>query len=124
MDDVVQVLTKDNVPFQRMTSTLDPLQVDPRLMTAILNVPPHEPFILPGGGGLVVNQIREERPEPLTGEPAVTAAMAIVTQQRRSEAIVRQLKAVVTAGASSVRYNKAYKPAAPPPAAAAARPKT
>jgi EpsD family peptidyl-prolyl cis-trans isomerase len=114
MDDIAALLTREHVDYRRGTDTVDALTVGPDIVSSIVKLPAGEVFVIPGGGGgVLINQIKTTTVIPFTGEPAMTYALALLKQQHTREAVARQLNAIVSKEASSVRYNPAYQPPAP-----------
>jgi EpsD family peptidyl-prolyl cis-trans isomerase len=119
LEDVEKVLTQNKVASQRLTSKIDALQLDPRLLSSILALPDHEVFIIPNGDAVIANQIKSVTVEPFTGDAAVTFATKALTAQRKSDAVTKQFQSLIKADSQNVAYNKAYQPA---PAAAPINP--
>jgi len=122
MPDVLALLTARGAKFIRQPSVIDARVADPRLVEAILKLPPREVFTFQGNGVFLINQITATRIEPFTGEPAVAYATALIKRQRTEEALGRKLSDLVTKGKAAVRFNPQYQPAkaAPTPARAPA----
>ena len=88
-------------------------------------LPPGEPFILPAGKVLLINDIRDTKLAPFTGEAATNYAMGIVRNQKLQEAVAKGVDNLVKVNASKIKYNASFKPARPlgaPPPAPAAKP--
>ena len=118
IDEIAAMLTRDQIRFQRGTSGLDALGADPRMIEAILKLPPNEVFVVPSGNMLLINQVKETRTSPFTGEPAIGYAESILRRQHSQEAVSRQLGPIVKKAVATGRYNKAYQPTPAAPAAA------
>lgn len=116
-------LNQEKVPHQRATGNLDAVGADPRMVEAILKLPPGELFVIPSGNMLLVNQIKDTKVVPLAGAQASEIAQKMLAKQRVQEAINRQFNGIITKAAPTVRFNKDYapplpaKPATAPPAA-------
>jgi peptidyl-prolyl cis-trans isomerase C len=119
LDDVERVLTEQKVAFQKGTTKVDALTLDPHLLSSILALPEHEVFIIPNGNAVIANQIKSFTVEPLTGDAATAFATKALTAQRRSEAVAKQFRSIVQGASKDVAYNKAFAPA---PAGAAPAP--
>jgi len=117
MDSVEALFDQNRVPYRRATAEIDALSLDPSLLDQILKQPPGEPFVIASGNNLVISAIKEARSQPLTGAPATNLALQMLRRQHSQEAAARELKAALSKGLTSVRYNKDY---APPPAKPAA----
>ncbi len=114
------------VDYRRGEVAMDSLGADPRLVQAILKLPPAEVFIIPQQNGTVLfNVVRGSAVKPFQGKQASDYATQALRQQRANEAAARQMQQVIAQGASKVMFNPAYqppapaKPAAKPPAKAA-----
>jgi len=122
MDSVETQLTQDHIPFQNAGATLDAVGADPKLIDQIMKLPPDEIFIVPDKGGLLVNQIKDTRTVPFTGDAATDYALNLLTRQRQQDAVSRELHEIIGKASGSVKVNKDYAPspqgAAPPPAKA------
>ena len=120
MPDVLALLTARGAKFIRQPSVIDARVADPRLVEAILKLPPREVFTFQGNGVFLINQITATRIEPFTGESAVAYATALIKRQRTEEALGRKLSDLVTKGKAAVRFNPQYQPAKKPGAPAVA----
>ena len=105
------------------TTVLDTLNAPEDLTKTLANLPPNEIFIFPRGNAVFVNQIRDNRVMPFTGDRAINYAMAGLKSLRTQEALAKQLEAIRKAGEGEITYNDKYKPvkAAAKPAAPAAK---
>ena len=87
MEDVEAWLVKQRVDYDRTVDTIDTLTSDARLIDFITKLPPAEVFVVPRGDVLLVNQIRETRSLPVTGDRAVNYALEAMRNQRTVEAV-------------------------------------
>jgi EpsD family peptidyl-prolyl cis-trans isomerase len=117
-------LKKDHIAYQRASGTLDAVGPDPRLIEAVLKLPPGEIFVVPGPEGLLVNEIKETKVVPFIGEPATSYAQKLIARQRTQETLNRTLSQYLAAAGSTVRFNKDFTPTAPLAAPALAGAKT
>jgi hypothetical protein len=115
-DQIQALLTQQKIPFKRVQTGLDAVGADPRLIQAILKLPPDELFLLPSGQALTVNQIKETKVIPFTGDKAVAYAQQVVTRQRTQEALQRRIQELLAARRNDVRYSKDFAPPPKPPA--------
>ena len=115
---VEDYLTSNHVDHGRTSGNIDAVGIDPALVDKIAKLPPNEVFLYPANGVLLVNQIRETHVVPFEGDQATKYALAVLKRQRTQEAVARQLRQLVQDAGKTVRYNDAYKPAAPAGAAA------
>ena len=121
LEQIEQLLTAKKIPFRRGLARLDAATVDPRLVDAIVKLPPDEVFVMPAGDMLLINHVRAARVEPFTGEPAIKHALQVLKQQRIQETLARQRDGLRKAVAGKVQFSKEYQPPKPsaPPAKAA-----
>lgn len=110
LDDIANYLTQNHIPFQRGANVMDAVGQNPKLLSAILALPPHEVFILSSATEIFVNEIRETRTSPFVGEPAKKFALNSLKAQHVQDAVVRQLRGIVAKGTASVRVNKEFEP--------------
>jgi len=114
LEDIAALLTRDQIKFQRGTTALDAVGADPKMVEAVVKLPPHEVFVVPNGNLILISQIKDTRIEPFTGEPAITYALNVLKRQYAREAVEEQVGAIMKKGAATVRFNKAYQPAPAP----------
>ncbi len=117
MDDVIALLNREQIKFERGDAHLDAVGADPKLIDAVVKLPPHELFILPAGNLLSINELKDTTVQPFTGDAAVTYALNMLKRQHAQEAVQREFGALISKQAKTVHYNKAYQPASPPAAA-------
>ena len=123
LEQIEAELKKDHIPYQRAAGSLDAVGPDPRLIDAILKLPPGEIFVVPGPEGMLVNQIKETKVVPFTGEAATNYAQRLIAQQRAQETLNRTFSGYLQAAAPTIRFNKDFAPATPAgPAKAAGKP--
>lgn len=122
LEEIEAVLTRENIEFQRTTTVLDTLSAPQGLTDTLMKLPPNEIFIFPRGNAVFVNQIRDTRVMPFTGERAVNFAVAGLKQMRTQEAIAKQVESLRKAAEDKITYNDKYKPEKPKPGAKPAAP--
>jgi EpsD family peptidyl-prolyl cis-trans isomerase len=120
LEQVDAQLTAEKIPHQRSTGTLDAVGADPRMIEAILKLPAGEIFVLPVGGALLVNQIKDTKVVPFEGPQATEYAEKLLAKQRVQEAVNRQFNAIITKAAPTVKFNKDYAAPTPTPTPTAA----
>jgi EpsD family peptidyl-prolyl cis-trans isomerase len=113
MEQVEDVLKAAKIPYQRSSGTLDSVGADPRTVQQILKLPPNEVFVIPGTNGLLVNQIRDTKVVPFTGEQAVDYAMKYIARDRTQESIRKSFNQTVMTALPTVQFNKDYAPPKP-----------
>ena len=128
MPEIEAMLTKKGLPFQKSVQTVDTLQADPAVIDKLEKLPPGEPFMIPAGDAIVVNQIKDSRPSPVVGDDAVKVALVAVKNLKTQQAVATGVNNLLAANETKIQYNPAYKPDKPlrvpvpgqaPPAAAA-----
>lgn len=120
LEQIEAVLTRENIDFQRTTTVLDTLNAPEGLTDTLMKLPAGEVFIFPRGNAVFVNQIRENRVMPFTGDRAITYAEAGLKQMRTQEALAKQVEAIRKGAEDKITYNDKYKPEKPKPGAAPA----
>ncbi len=120
LDEVVSLLTESKIPFQRATSTIDAVGQNPKLIDAIVALPPQEVFVFPAGNQIMINQVKSARTEPFTGDAANKYAMNVLRMERTQTAVQRQMAAILAKAKSTIVVSKDYAPAKAAPAPAAA----
>lgn len=124
LDEIAAYLTQNHIPFQRGTNVMDTVGQDPRLVNAVMALPPHEVFIVSSGNEIMINQVRETHVQPFTGPDATRYASGLLRQQHVREAVTRKIERLVTEGRKSVVVSKQFesgRPAAASPGATARR---
>jgi EpsD family peptidyl-prolyl cis-trans isomerase len=118
LDEVVSLLTESKIPFQRGTSTIDAVGQNPKLIDAIVALPPQEVFVFPAGNQIMINQVKSARTEPFTGDTANKYAMNVLRLERTQTAVQRQMAAILAKAKNTIVVSKDYAPpkAAPAPA--------
>jgi len=117
LDEIAAYLSQNHIPFQRGTNTMDTVGQDPRLVNAVMALPPHEVFIVSAGNEIMINQVRQINVQPFTGPDAARYASGLLRQQHVREAVTRRIERLVTDGRKSVVVGKQFE--SQPPAAAA-----
>jgi EpsD family peptidyl-prolyl cis-trans isomerase len=114
LDDVANYLNQNHVPFQRGTNVMDSTAQNPKLLSAMLALPPHEVFLLSSGNEIFINEIRDTRISPLVGPPADKFALNSLKSQHIQEAVMRQLTNIVAKARGTVHLNSEFIPAKAP----------
>jgi EpsD family peptidyl-prolyl cis-trans isomerase len=110
MDQVADFLNQSHIPFQRGTNTMDAVGQNPKLLDAILALPPHEVFVLSTPTEVFVNEIQDVRTQPFEGDAATKYAVNYLKSQHLRDAVSKQLGRLIASARSSVRINKEYQP--------------
>lgn len=125
LDQIEQLLSQRSVEYRRAPTSVDTLQMPPPLIAAINKLPAGEVFILPSGGVVTANQIKESRATPFIGEQAISYAQQRVRSEQAGKLVEQDLGKLVEEKAKSVVYQDGYGPpkaATETPAAARAAP--
>ena len=122
LDQVEAYLKSQQIPYQHSTGNLDAVGADPRMVQAIVKLPPNEVFVIPNGETLLINKIQSSRIVPFNGAQAIEYAKKVVTRQRTQEAISKQFNEIITKAKPTVKFNKDYADTAPSPGAVTAKP--
>ena len=119
LEQIEAVLERENIEFQRNTTVLDTLNAPENLTETLMKLPAGEIFVFPRGNAIFVNQIRDSRVMPFTGDRAINYALAGLKTLRTQEAVGKQIETMRKGAEAKVTYNDKYKPAPAKPAAAA-----
>ena len=114
LDDIASFLTQNHIAFQRGQSTIDAVGQNPKLVSAIVALPPNEVFIISSGNGLLINQVLNTRTQPFTGEPATKYALHVLQTQHAQEAVQRAFASILGRAQTDVRINKDFQPTPKP----------
>ena len=120
MDEVAAFLTKQNISFQRGANVMDARGQDPKLLKAIIALPPGEVFILSSRSEIFLNQIRNTRLLPFEGKEATQFALNSLKSQRSREVVARQLRGYLTKAQPGVRMSAEF---TTPPSGAKPKPR-
>lgn len=115
LDDVVAVLTREKIPFQRSVERIDAVGNDPNVIAQVVKLPPNEVFILPSRGGVSANQIKDVKVEPFTGDAANKYAIEVLLMQRRHESLQRYVGQMIAKANTdkAIIFSKTYQPPRP-----------
>jgi EpsD family peptidyl-prolyl cis-trans isomerase len=108
LDEVANLLTENKIAFQRGTASIDAIAQTPKLVNAIMALPPQEVFVFPAGNQILVNQIRGTRVQPFTGEAADKYALNVLKLERTQTAVQRQMAAIIAKAKSQIQVAKEY----------------
>ena len=114
--EVIAVLQKLNIPFQRANRAVDSASVPPEQMQKILSLPKGEPFVVPSNGQVTVNVITGSKAEPLPSADARAAAVRVLRAQSLSKLGEARLKEA--RGKAKIEYQTGFAPPAKPGAPA------
>ncbi len=108
--EVEALLKASGIQHQQAVATIDGASADPEMMSRIAQLPPGEVFVVPNQTGFLINQIRDQRTDPFTGERAINAATAILKRKRTQEAVSKRIQQIIQEGGTKVQYADGYKP--------------
>ena len=108
LDEIAAFLTQNRITFQRGINVMDTVGQDPKVVNAVMALPPHEVFIVSSGNEIMMNQIRESRVQPFTGPNATRYASGLLRQQHIREAVTKKVARLVTNGRKSVVVSKEF----------------
>jgi peptidyl-prolyl cis-trans isomerase C len=112
-EEVEKILTDRKIPFRRAGEQIDSLRTLPTIAQQMAKLPPGMPFVLPTAPGVSINRIRGSRPQPVTGQDAMTVARQALTNQRRQKAVSERVEAVNKAAEAKIVYAPEYAPPKP-----------
>jgi len=92
LDAVAEVLTANNVQFQRGNTVLDTGTIPPELAARIASLPAGEPFVVPANGQLVASVVRSTEDAPTPQAQVAPAATEFLRQQSLRQAMTKQLE--------------------------------
>jgi hypothetical protein len=104
------VLDKASTPYQRRVEVVDSGAVDPDLLQKMTSLPANAVFQVNNGRGVMVNQIREVRPTPLSGPAAVTIARAYLANQAAIAASKDYVDGLRKDPKTKIHYEPGYEP--------------
>jgi EpsD family peptidyl-prolyl cis-trans isomerase len=110
MDEVEQVLLSAGVDYAREPATLDARSTPPALTDQIVKVGSSEPFVIPSGNAITINQVTQTRTVPFTGAPATDLAQKALMSERANKTLKDRL-AELKKAAGGVQYQAGYAPA-------------
>ncbi|HZV57967.1 MAG TPA: EpsD family peptidyl-prolyl cis-trans isomerase [Sphingobium sp.] len=110
MADVIAVLNRWGVQFQRGTGALDSAQVPAETMKRITALPPGEPFIVPNGGKAVVSVITASEPIVLTAEQVRPMAAQAIRNEELNQ--IGQQRLAEAKAKAKIEYQTGYEPPA------------
>ena len=113
IDEVEQVLLSAGVDYKRANAKLDAATAPPALTDQIVRIGSKEPFIIPTGDFITINQVKAAQTVPFTGAPATELAQKAIMSERASKALKARVDELRKA-AGDVQYQAGYAPSATP----------
>jgi len=110
IEDIEQLLLSNGVDYVRAPSSIDARATSPAIIDQIAKLPPNEPFVIPAGAVLSINQVKDARTVPFSGPAAEDFAQRAIMGQRANKAIADKL-AELRKSAGDVKYQSGYAPA-------------
>jgi peptidyl-prolyl cis-trans isomerase C len=108
MDQLIAVLQKHNIAFNRQKNRLNTAAVPPEIYGKLKALPPGEPFTLTFGDRSVSNAIVGRQPQPLTGDQAKPAAVDALRKSQTTKSLQDLLKTL--RGSAKIDYQSGYAP--------------
>lgn len=121
MAEVEAILTRNNMQFRRQPASLDALGANPdfvREVTKVLDRNPEELFMFssrPQGAPapvVLVNQVKDVRVQPFTGDKAREFAVNYLRNQRIQNALKAEMEKQQTAAKDKIVYQAGWEPPA------------
>jgi peptidyl-prolyl cis-trans isomerase C len=109
IDQIVAVLQRHNIESRRQKNRLDTAIVPPELYSKLSSLPQGEPFVVPVGDRSVASAIVNREPNPLTGDQAKPAAVALMRKQQTAKSLEGLLKSLRSS--AKIEYQHGYAPA-------------
>jgi len=108
IDAIITVLESHNIQFKRQKGRLDTAAVPPDLYAKLAALPAGEPFVVPVGDRSVASSVVGREPNPLTGDVAKPAAVALMRKQQTAKSIEGLLKSMKSS--AKIEYQPGYAP--------------
>jgi EpsD family peptidyl-prolyl cis-trans isomerase len=127
MGEVEQILTANSIPFRRQPASFDTLGANPAFVkevTGVLAKNPQELFMFatrPEGAPapvILVNQVKETRPQPFTGDKAREYAKNFLRNDRIQKALRAEVERQQKSQKERVVFQPGWEPAKKKPGAA------
>jgi peptidyl-prolyl cis-trans isomerase C len=108
IDQIIAVLQNHKIEFKRQKNRLDTAIVPPDLYGKLAALPQGEPFVVPVGDRSVASAVVGREPNPLTGDQAKPAAVALMRKQQTATALQGLLKSL--RNSAKIEYQPGYAP--------------
>jgi EpsD family peptidyl-prolyl cis-trans isomerase len=108
IDAIVAVLQSHNIQFKRQKNRLDTAVVPTDLYSKLATLPAGEPFVVPVGDRSVASAVVSREPNPLTGDQAKPAAVALMRKQATAKSIEGLVKSLRSS--AKIEYQPGYAP--------------
>lgn len=111
MDQLIAVLTKYKIGYNRQKNRLDTAVVPPELYSKINGLPAGEPILVPLGNRSVASSIISRDPNPISGDQAKPIAVEALRKTQTASSLEGLLKSLRSS--AKIDYQQGYAP--PPP---------
>jgi EpsD family peptidyl-prolyl cis-trans isomerase len=111
LDAFAAALDAAKTPYQRRLDVVDSGAVDPGLLKTMMALPPNAVFQVNNGRSVMINQIREVRPTPLSGTAAETIARSYLANQAAIAASKDYVDGLRKDPKTKITYEAGYEPA-------------
>jgi peptidyl-prolyl cis-trans isomerase C len=108
IDQIIAVLQSHNIEFKRQKNRLDTAIVPADLYSKVNALPPGEPFVVPVGDRSVASAVASREPNPLAGDQAKPAAVAMMRKQQTATSLQGLLKSL--RNSAKIEYQPGYAP--------------
>lgn len=109
IDQIIAILQSHKIDFKRQKNRLDTAIVPPDLYSKLSALPQGEPFLVPVGDRSVASAVVGREPNPLTGDQAKPAAVAMMRKQQTATSLQSLLKSL--RNSAKIDYQPGYAPA-------------
>jgi peptidyl-prolyl cis-trans isomerase C len=110
LDEVVQVLSANQVQFTRASRQIDSAVLPPNIYVQLSNLKEGEPFIVPGGNKAVASVITARQPQPLSADQARQVAVAAMRRDQVNKFIQDRVKSLKPG--AKIEYQPGFAPPA------------
>ena len=110
IDALIAVLQSHKIDFKRQKNRLDTAVVPPDLYSKLSTLPAGEPFVVPIGDRSVASAVVAKEPNPLGGDQAKPAAVALMRKQQTGKSLEGLLKSLRSS--AKIEYQPGYAPPA------------
>lgn len=109
IDQIIAVLQSHKIEGHRQKNRLDTAIVPADLYSKLGTLPPGEPFVIPVGDRSVASAVASKEPNPLAGDQAKPAAVALMRKQQTAKSLEGLLKSL--RNSAKIEYQPGFAPA-------------
>jgi EpsD family peptidyl-prolyl cis-trans isomerase len=113
LEEAASLLTGNRVIFQRTTSIIDPLALEPATAKQVARLGIGDVLVMPQERGVQISQVVEVKPQPVSNENATAVAASILHTQRAAKAVREQFVSIRKQAQADIKINPAYAPKKP-----------